>query len=194
MEESNLCHGRVQSDIIQENTGLELLGGPPLWPGRPNLNAHPAGRACFISSLPCAGPSRSHQGEGDKYSPPRLHFLVEGEEIYRILTLQIGPLLFSALKSARDSHTAPKHPWALAPSPSHPLTPLYLMSQQFLLSHVSMPCPPFSPALRIPSPLANLTNSYAVIPDSLLLILNTPPSWPFNYQDMGSQGYDRAWI
>lgn len=139
-----LCHGRVQSDIIQENTGLELLGGPPLWPSRPSLNAHPAGRAHFISSLPCAGPSRSHQGEGGKSSTPRLHFLVKGEEIYVILTLQIGPLLFSALNSPKDSHTAPKHPWALPPSPSHPLTPLYLMFQHFLLFHISMPCSPGS--------------------------------------------------
>ena len=178
--------------MVQENIGLELLGGQPLWPSRPNPSAHPAGRAHFISSLPCAGPSRSHQGEGDKSSPPRLHFLVKGEEIYMILTLQIGPLLFPALNSPKDSHIAPKHPWPLPPPlPStHPF--VFDVSALPSVSHLHALFTLF-PALRIPSPFANLTNSYAVVPDSLLLILYTAPSWLFNYQDTGRQGYDRAW-
>lgn len=184
------CHGRVQSDMVQENIGLELLGGQPLWPSRPNPNAHPAGRAHFISSLPCAGPSRSHQGEGDKSSPPRLHFLVKGEEIYMILTLQIGPLLFPFKLPKRLSHsTQARLTLATLPLPStHPF--VFDVSALPSVSHLHALFTLF-PALRIPSPFANLTNSYAVIPDSLL-ILHTAPSWLFNYQDMGSQGYDRA--
>lgn len=180
-----LCHGRVQSDIIQENTGLELLGGPPLWPSRPNLNAHPAGRAHFISSMCWAKqePSRWRRQILDS----KTALSSQGR---RILTLKIELLLFSALNSAKDSHTAPKHPWALPPSPSHPLTPSYLMFQHFLLFHISMPCSPWF--LHWESPLL-LPTGLIPMQSSLLPILHTPPSWPFNYQDMVSQGYDRAW-
>ena len=164
--------------MVQENIGLELFCGQPLWPSRPNPNAHPAGRAHFLSSLPCAGPSRSHQGEGDKSSPPRLHFLVKGEEIYMILTLQIGPLLFPALNSPKDSHIAPKHPWPLPPSSSPPLAPLYLMFQHFLLFHISMPCSPCF--LHWESPL--LLPTWLIPMQSSLI----PFSWSFTPPHHGS--------